>query len=698
MRTLRWTALAAACTLLALGAQTQTPRTLENYPSPAEGSFSVAGAALPDGRLLLWNGDTLFVQRGLGVDAFDPVAAGYTGDPGFIALAPDGRTALLGAGFSGDLYLVDTADPRDFTPDAIAANAPHYAGVFLTAEFVLIDAGLPDFSGSELTLLRLGGGKEAPRSVVRRSAKQDNVPVANKPPFAYSATLAVDRANGGVYAMDGNSRDLRRFDGNAIITAFFTGIPLDWDADGDPVGEPGRLFGGGVAGIANDGALLVAGSEGFGLPGGIQVVDPDTGAVLDTLDPAGDAGFYTGVYSPPADSVAATSFSGTFQTPLGAPLAPYAHLPAPAPNAFTVVTAPLADGRLLAWNGRDLFEQTGLRLDAFEPIATGYAGDPAFIAVAPDGSRMILGAGLEGSLYAYDSAAPADFSTTARIARIPHYSGVYLDGTVLLLDVPRPDFLGSELVAIDLAARKAAPVPLVALPGKATVIGKPPLASSAALHRDDGLGVVFAMDANTRELRFFRVDALIAAFREFRRLDWTRDGRPVGTPGQYFNGGVAGITPTGYLVVGGGTGLGGPGGVQFVRPTDLAVVETVAVGADGYARAEYNPRTGVVSVREGAATHALDVLQLDLPLLESEGEPEGEGDPEGEGGPEGEGEGEGEGEPEGEGEGGGEPEGEGEPGPAPGGCREPGPRDFAGPITLFVTMMLLLIGLSIGRP
>jgi hypothetical protein len=565
--------------------------------------------------------------------------------------------------------------------------------VFLTPEFVLIDAGLPDFTGSELRLLRLGAEKSVPQPVVARAAKQsDALPVAGKPPFAYSATLAVDRATGQVYAMDGNTRELRRFDGNALITAFFTGIPLDWEADGFLVGTAGTLFGGGVAGIANDGTLIVAGAEGFGLPGGLQIVAPESGAVLQTLDPAGDAGFYTGIYSGLADSVAASSFSGTFNTPLGARLAPYAAMPAPAAGAFTVVTAPLADGRLLAWNGAELFEQTGLRLDDFERVAGGYTGDPAFIAVAPDNTRMVLGAGLPGTLYAYDSTAPADASGAAVIANIPHYAGVYLDADTLLLDVPRPDFLGSELVAVDLAGGKTLPVPLVARPvsesPKATVVGKPPLAYSARLYRDDGLGVVFAMDANTRELRFFRIADLLAAFREFRRLDWFADSQPVGVPGQFFGGGVSGTSPTGYLIVGGSAGLDGPGGVQFVRPSDLAVVETVTVGEGGHAQADYNPRTGVVTVREGDTSHALDVLQLDLPLLDPEGEPEGEG------------EGEGEVQTEGEGEGDGEPEGEGEPAPEPEGhgCSEPGPRDFAGGITVLVSMLVLLLGFTVFRP
>jgi hypothetical protein len=296
--------LALPATALDYGGSTRFTR-YDHYPSPAPFAYSVLGAATPDGRLLLWDGDSLYRQRGPNMDRFVPIAQGYTGDPGFLALAPDGHSAVLGAGFSGDLYRFDAYAPVDFSPAAVIGNIAHYSGTFLNDTLLLIDAGKADWSGSELVIFDLDGGKSLPVPVVvKPSWPAEKQQVVDKPIGSYSCAMTVAPGQGVVYVMDGNLRELRSFSVAALIDAYRNGLTLDWDTDGTPIGQPGDYFGGGVSGITPEGYLVIGGSEGLDpetwmpLPGGIQIVDPASGALVAFLDPTGTAPYTTVTYNP----------------------------------------------------------------------------------------------------------------------------------------------------------------------------------------------------------------------------------------------------------------------------------------------------------------------------------------------------------------------------------------------------------------
>lgn len=304
--------------------------TYTDFPLPAAGSFVVSGTALPDGRLLLWDGDRVYTQTLPGTDGFQPRASGYQGDTAMVALAPDGHTVLLGQGFAGNLYLLDADAPADYTPASVVASVPgHFAGVFLTQELVLLDVGRLDFSGSELQILDLGakkrGEKSTPGLAVAKGAAYFNEGakdlVVDKPPFGYSASLAVDAANGIVYAMDSNTRELRYFAVADLISAFNTATPLDWATDGTLVGSVGQFFSGGVAGVRPNGDLIIGGSLGFLQPGGIHLVDPGlpnpaSASILETLDPTGNQDFYYVIYNAYTDVITALTFDGTAYVPV----------------------------------------------------------------------------------------------------------------------------------------------------------------------------------------------------------------------------------------------------------------------------------------------------------------------------------------------------------------------------------------------
>lgn len=311
-----------------VAAATPTFQTYSRFPLPANGAFVVTGTGLPDGRLLVWNGDNVYLQFSPGADLFPRVAHGYQGDTAFVALSPDGHTALLGQGYAGNLYTFDTAQPADFSPAAIAANVPgHFAGVFLNDHLVLLDVGRLDFSGSELDIIDLNTAKSRAKAlsspVVSKGApyfRAQKDLVVDKPPFAYSASLAVDAQQGIVYAMDGNTRELRAFNVSALIAAFNTSTSLDWANDGVLIGAAGDFFTGGVAGVQPNGHLVIGGSEGYTLLGGIQIVDPSPGSpanatVTETLDPTGNQDYYYVIYNAFTDAITGITFTGTAYAP-----------------------------------------------------------------------------------------------------------------------------------------------------------------------------------------------------------------------------------------------------------------------------------------------------------------------------------------------------------------------------------------------
>ncbi len=286
----------------------QDLRLVSQWPDIAPGSFGVTGSSLPDGRLILWNGSDVFIQNAPGGATLEIVATGYQGDPSFVAIAPDGYTALLGPGFSPMVYLFDTRTPTDFVAGSEIAAPNHFSGAFLNQDLVVMDRGLDDFSASELVVLDLSGtkGDSAWRSVLTFSPPPlEKMTVLDKPQGSFSSGVFVDAATSTLYVMDAGARELRAFDVADVIAAFDGASLLDWATDGILIGAVGSYFSGGVSGVTSEGYLVIGGSEGFLAPGGVQIVDPSDGMVLETLDPAGTQGFYSAIYISALDEIVA---------------------------------------------------------------------------------------------------------------------------------------------------------------------------------------------------------------------------------------------------------------------------------------------------------------------------------------------------------------------------------------------------------
>lgn len=265
---------------------------LPNFP-PASG-FGVVGDNLPDGRLVVWDGGTVFVQAFPRADVWSRVAGGYEGDPGFLAVAPDGHTVLLGPGFAEFAYLLDLENPTDYVPGSELTVPSHFSGVFLTQNLVAIDRG--DFGQpAEVVILDVGDTKNAaaPRTVLTLPAAAAKQQVIEKPEGSFSASISLDPSRQFLYVMDGNTREVRRFSVNALIGAYTGSTTVPWDT-GTQLGSAGQFNTGGVAGTTLNGFLAIGGADGFFGPGSIQVVDPAAPAsVVNTLDPAGTQPFYS---------------------------------------------------------------------------------------------------------------------------------------------------------------------------------------------------------------------------------------------------------------------------------------------------------------------------------------------------------------------------------------------------------------------
>jgi hypothetical protein len=265
---------------------------LPNFP-PVTG-FGIAGDNLPDGRLVVWDGGTVFVQAFPRADVWTRVAGGYEGDPGFLAVSPDGHTVLLGAGFATAAYLLDLDNPADYVPGTELTVPTHFSGVFLTESLVAIDRG--DFGQpAEVVIVDISSAKAAgtAQTVLTLPSAHAKQQLIEKPDGSYSATLSTDPTGQYLYVMDGNTRELRRFDVSALIAAYNASGLVPW-TNGDEVGTAGQFHTGGVAGTTLDGLLVIGGADGFFGPGGVQVVDPATPAtVVNTLDPAGTQPFYS---------------------------------------------------------------------------------------------------------------------------------------------------------------------------------------------------------------------------------------------------------------------------------------------------------------------------------------------------------------------------------------------------------------------
>ena len=262
------------------------------FPTAAQGSYGINMGGLADGRLLVWDGDTVYLQERppvflgewVGVESFTAVAAGYKGDPAFVAVSPDGHTVVLGAGYSNKLYRFDANDPQDSGPESLITVASHYSGVFLSSNLLLLDGTTDDYSTCRLAIVDIAAKTPDAKTVMLKPLAAD----LGLGEFAASALVAVNAARTTAYAMavvyDSSfavvGNQLRSIPVADLVNAFNTGTPLLWTA-ATAIGGPSAFHAGGPAGVLPNEDLLIGGF------GGVQRVNPATAAVAETYTPAG---------------------------------------------------------------------------------------------------------------------------------------------------------------------------------------------------------------------------------------------------------------------------------------------------------------------------------------------------------------------------------------------------------------------------
>jgi hypothetical protein len=259
----------------------------------------------------------------------------------------------------------------------------------------------------------------------------------------------------------------------------------------------------------------------------------------------------------------------------------------------------------------DLGQWTGV--EAFTPVATGYKGDPAFMAVAPDGHTVILGAGAGSGhvnkVYKFDAADPLDYAPDTVVATVGHYSGVMLNDRLLLVDKATDDFSTCELAVVDIsapapAARSVMLKPPAAQLNPGDLAASAPLAINAARTTVYTMGLVYDSSymVARNPLKAVSVAALINAYNTSTPLSWDTDARQIGGSNTYNSGGPAAVLPGGDVLI------GGFGGIQRVNPATALIVDTYAPAGMDYYGIGYNAYTGLFLPIVAEPDYSMDVV------------------------------------------------------------------------------------------
>lgn len=283
-------------------------------PPIGGGSFGVAGAALPDGRLLMVTGLGIYLERSPGSAAYDEVArldsasVGGTTDPAFLAISPDGSRVAVGAGFTRPVAVfgVDAlgapGSPTELAPGvADYFHVPHFDAAWADDRRLALSAG--NFgSPAYVSLLDVESNPGAPSN----SVVIDGIQGA-------SSGVAFDRdgrlytGNGFAYSGPSDTGWIKAFDraewdsgspasfedAGTLIADVLSAGSLEFDTFGN------LAVGGGDFGELDLGYLGILHTEAIALAlagfGPIDTTDPSS---LNRLDPRGDAfGYYSAAYN-----------------------------------------------------------------------------------------------------------------------------------------------------------------------------------------------------------------------------------------------------------------------------------------------------------------------------------------------------------------------------------------------------------------
>ena len=283
-------------------------------PPKGGGSFGVAGAALPDGRLVMVTGNSVFLESAPGSAQFAEVArldASQTGgstDPSFLSVSPDGSRIAVGAGFGKPVAVFATGalgtpeDPTDLTAGSVADyfTVGHYDAAWYDNRRLAITAG--DFgSPAFVSLLDTASDPDSPVNdlVITGIAGASAGVAFDSAGRLYTSNGYADGSGSGT----GNIRvfGLAEWMAGAdfetaglLVGDVLSGSSMRFDRDGN------LLVGGGDFGVFDAGYLGVIHADAIGgVLAGLGPIDTGDPFDLKRLDPRGDGfGYFGSAYNP----------------------------------------------------------------------------------------------------------------------------------------------------------------------------------------------------------------------------------------------------------------------------------------------------------------------------------------------------------------------------------------------------------------
>jgi autotransporter-associated beta strand protein len=272
---------------------------------------------------------------------------------------------------------------------------------------------------------------------------------------------------------------------------------------------------------------------------------------------------------------------------LPSPIAVITTLPPPAPQiAFSTSLRFGPDGLIYAWDGQQVWRQSGVNVDSFGDAAIGTVSttgaDAGPINFSQNGQTILVGngyggySGSNGLLYAMPLSGGA---ATTPVGTVPNHfdlvpapaaSTMPSSGTKFIVDAGSADFATSEVEVFDYATGRPA-IPLIQnIPGASSAI---------AFDSANRLYVGIGSGNQQGQIRRFTLPSLDLAVSSGLPLDWNQ--------GQLFNS-VNNNSGSGMLFdARGNLFVGGPDGVAVIDKNGAG--QLYGTGPSSYAAVTYNP-------------------------------------------------------------------------------------------------------------
>lgn len=236
----------------------------------------VVAGSLSDGRFILYDGNgDIWIEEGRGAGNYTKAASGYFGDPGFIAVAPDGHRCLVSSGYTGMLWLFDANAPANAGSPVLTLSGGYWAA-WIDNQRLLVDCAVwvgPGQFDYQASVVLLDTATYLTGTVITGGR---------------TASAALSVGNGFAYVTDGITGATNRFSIADLLNAYASHTPIAWPSSPNF----GSFNAGGSSAVTSSGALVFQGSS-------IQYVDAN-GNVLGTDNPNSFAPFpfYNATYNP----------------------------------------------------------------------------------------------------------------------------------------------------------------------------------------------------------------------------------------------------------------------------------------------------------------------------------------------------------------------------------------------------------------